>query len=105
MHWKKLSAGVAAATLALTTATACSSSKNGGTSDKTDNPGKPAGSSSTNAAAGLPDPAQQPKSKVKAATLSGDCAAFSPYGSYQGKSVTMYASITDPEASYLKQSW
>ena len=104
MHWKKLSAGVAAATLALTTATACSSSKSGSDSDKSNNPGK-GGSSSSNAAAGLPDPAQQPKSKVKAATLSGDCAAFSRYGSYQGKSVTMYASITDPEGGYLEQSW
>jgi len=37
--------------------------------------------------------------------MSGACAAFGKYGKYSGKTVTMYASITDPEGSYLEQSW
>ena len=30
---------------------------------------------------------------------------FGQYGKYSGATVTMYTSITDPEVSYLQQSW
>ncbi|PZS16661.1 MAG: sugar ABC transporter substrate-binding protein [Pseudonocardiales bacterium] len=99
MHGKKITAAVAAGVLLLS---ACSSSK----SKSGGNSGSAAGSSGASGApSGVPDPGAQPKSKVKAATLSGDCAPFGAYGSYPGKTVTMYASITDPEGGYLKQSW
>src|SRR5437762_1485410 len=97
MQSKKVSIGVAAL-LALTTAAACSSSKsksgNGG--------GNTAGASSSGGAApsGVPDPGKQPKTKIKAATMSGDCAAFGKYGKYSGKTVTIYTSITQPEIGY-----
>jgi len=49
-------------------------------------------------------------SSKKAATkttagMTGDCAAYSKYGSHPGTTVTMYASITDPEGGYLRESW
>jgi alpha-glucoside transport system substrate-binding protein len=94
MHLRKISAAVAA-TLALGAAAACSSSK----SSTGSNPSNGGGSSS-GAANGLPDPGSQPKSKLTAATMSGDCAAFGKYGKYTGKKVTIYTSITQPEIGY-----
>jgi alpha-glucoside transport system substrate-binding protein len=96
MQLKKVSISVAAL-LALSTAAACSSSK----SDKGGNsPGNNGGSSGAAAPSGVPDPGKQPKSKIKAATMSGDCADFGKYGKYSGKKVTIYTSITEPEISY-----
>jgi alpha-glucoside transport system substrate-binding protein len=40
-----------------------------------------------------------------AANNSAECASFSAYQGHSGKKVTIYASITDPEGGYLKQSW
>jgi alpha-glucoside transport system substrate-binding protein len=99
MHWKRLTAAAAAGVL-LTTVVACSSSgkKNTGGSGGSTNP---SGSSSS----GVPDPTAQPKSKITAATLTGDCAPFGVYGKYSGKTVTMYSSITDPEGASLQKSW
>jgi alpha-glucoside transport system substrate-binding protein len=74
---------------------ACSSSGDKGGSGNGDT-----GSSSSG-----PDASAQPKSKIKAVTMSGDCAPYGKYGKYTGKTVTMYASITDPEGGYLKTSW
>jgi alpha-glucoside transport system substrate-binding protein len=101
MHLKRLTAAAAAGVLLMTAAVACSSSKkkDTGSGGGSTNPGGSA------APSGVPDPAAQPKSKVKPATLTGDCAAFGKYGSYPGKTVTMYASITDPEGSRLEKSW
>ena len=48
----------------------------------------------------MPDPAEQPKSKIQAATMTGDCAPFGQYGKYTGTTVTIYTSITDPEITY-----
>jgi alpha-glucoside transport system substrate-binding protein len=99
MQLKKVSIGIAAL-LTLSTAAACSSSKskssgNGGTANN-------GGGNSSGAAApsGVPDPGKQPKSKIKAVSMSGDCAAFGKYGKYSGKTVTIYTSITEPEISY-----
>lgn len=95
MHGKKLTAAVAAGVLLLS---ACSSSKS-------KSGGGGGGSSGGSAPSGVPDPGSQPKSKIKATTMSGACAPYGIYGSYPGKTVTMYASITDPEGGYLQQSW
>jgi alpha-glucoside transport system substrate-binding protein len=93
MKWKALFAVVAAGSLALA---ACSSS--GG-----NNPGgnnNTSGGSNSAAPSGVPDPGQQPKSKITPANLTGDCAQFSKYGKYSGKTVTIYTSITAPEIDY-----
>src|SRR3954453_234567 len=96
MQFKKVSISVAAM-LALSTAAACSSSKSGGGSSNS--PGN--GASSGGAApSGGPDPRKQPKSKVKAVTMTGDCADYGKYGKYPGTKVTGYTSITQPEISY-----
>ena len=92
MHRNKVIAVVAAGA-AIVALAACSSSKKSGSSDS-------GGSSSSAAASG-----NQPKSKVVASQMTGDCAPFSAYGSHPGTTVTMYASITDPEGGYLQQSW
>src|SRR3954452_6730904 len=96
MHLKTVSISVAAM-LALSTAAACSSSKSGGGSSNS-----PANGASSGGAApsGVPDPSKQPKSKVKAVTMSGDCADYGKYGKYPGTKVTVYTSITQPEISY-----
>jgi len=94
MQLKKVSIGVAAL-LALSTAAACSSSKSG----KGNNAGNNGGSNGA-AATGVPDPGKQPKSKIKAVSMSGDCASFGKYGKYNGAKVTIYTSITDPELPY-----
>ncbi|GAB2474107.1 ABC transporter substrate-binding protein [Jatrophihabitans fulvus] len=44
--------------------------------------------------------ADQPKSTIKAVTMSGDCADYGQYGKYSGKKVTIYTSITAPEIDY-----
>jgi alpha-glucoside transport system substrate-binding protein len=101
MQLKKVSISVAAL-LTLATAAACSSSKssNGGSTSGNNGGG---GSNSSGAAAapsGVPDPSQQPKSKIKAVSMSGDCAAYGKYGKYNGATVTIYTSITNPELAY-----
>src|SRR4051794_31361153 len=78
---------------------ACSSS--GGKSGSGNTGGSSGGASSSSG----PDVSAQPKSQIKAATMTGDCAPYGKYGKYSGKTVTMYASITDPEGGYLQQSW
>jgi alpha-glucoside transport system substrate-binding protein len=97
MHLKKVSASVAAL-LAVATAAACGSSKSG--SNASNNPGNGNSSSGGAAPSGVPDPSKQTKSKVKAVTMSGDCAAYGKYGKYSGKTVTIYTSITQPEIGY-----
>jgi alpha-glucoside transport system substrate-binding protein len=94
MEWKRLTAVTAAGLLLATTVAACSTSKKPG-----------GGSGSTQSTSQGPDLSGQPKSKVTATTMTGDCAAFGKYGSHPGTTVTMYASITDPEGGYLEQSW
>ncbi len=94
MHVSKTSVAVLATAMTLATAAACSSSKSGGGAKNT---GSAPGSS---APSGVPDASQQPKSKIKAVTMSGDCAAFGKYGKYSGKKVTIYTSITQPEIGY-----
>jgi alpha-glucoside transport system substrate-binding protein len=92
MRLSKATALVTLAAAVTLVAAGCSSSKKTGTSDN---------SASTSAAAG-----NQPASKIKAATMTGDCADFGKYGSYPaGTTVTIYASITDPEGGYLEDSW
>lgn len=108
MRLSRLTAVTAAGVAIVIVMAACSSSKEpsgGGTTG-----GSSTGSGGTTSAAspppsGLPDPAQQPKSKVQAASLTGDCAPFSKYGKYSGATVTMYASITNPEGASLEKSW
>jgi len=39
------------------------------------------------------------------ATTSPECKAYSAYTGHSGKKVTIYASITDPEAGFLKAAW
>lgn len=94
MEWKRLTAVAAAGVLLATSVAACSSSKksSGGSGGSQ--------SSSQGANAG-----NQPKSKVSATTMTGDCAPFGQYGSHPGTTVTMYSSITDPEGQHLKDSW
>ncbi len=94
MEWKKLTAVTAAGLLLATTVAACSTSKKSG-----------GGSGSTQSTSSGPDLSGQPKSKITATTMTGDCAPFGAYGSHPGTTVTMYASITDPEGGYLEQSW
>ena len=102
MH-KKRFVELATASIALVVVvTACSSSKkdNGGAT-----PGGGGSSTASNGApSGVPDPAKQPKSKVQAANMTGDCAQFSKYGKYSGAKVTVYTSITDPEITYHRDS-
>jgi alpha-glucoside transport system substrate-binding protein len=104
MELKRISALVAAAAFALTGAAACSSSgnDNGGGSPNPSTPGGGGGGESSAPAApsGVPDPANQPASKVQAASMSGDCAEFGKYGHYNGATVTIYTSITAPEIDY-----
>jgi alpha-glucoside transport system substrate-binding protein len=95
MHWKKLTAAMAAGVLLTTGLAACSSSKN-----KSGSTGGASASTSSG-----PDLSAQPKSKVTPTTMTGDCAPYGVYGSHPGTTVTMYASITDPEGGYLQQSW
>ena len=99
MQWKRLSAVIATGVLVTSTVAACSSSKSksGG--------GGGGGSTNPSGSASVPDAGAQPKSKVKATTMTGDCAPFGAYGSYPGKTVTMYSSITDPEGTSLVKSW
>ncbi len=96
MHWKRTYALIAVG-VAATTIAACSSSKSntsaGGASSS-------AGGASSSPPSGVPDPAKQPKSKIQAVTMSGDCAPYGKYGKYSGKTVTVYTSITEPEISY-----
>ena len=96
---------VLTAGIAIITAAACSSSKKSNDGGGGATPPGGGSSSSSGAPAGLPDPGAQPKSKVQAANLTGDCAPFSQYGKYSGAKVTMYSSITDPEGGYLQKSW
>jgi alpha-glucoside transport system substrate-binding protein len=98
MKWTRPVTVLAAGLLVTSVASACSSSGgNGG--------GGGGGGGTGSAPSGLPDPGNQPASKVKATTMSGDCAPFGKYGKYSGATVTMYASITDPEGGYLEDSW
>jgi alpha-glucoside transport system substrate-binding protein len=96
MQSKKLTAALAAGLLLATTMAACSSSKK----KDSGNSGNAGGPSSSAAPSGVPDPGAQPKSKIKPATMSGDCAAFGKYGQYNGAKVTIYTSITSPEIEY-----
>lgn len=91
MRFKKASALVTLATAVTLLAAGCSSSKNNDTSSNPSDSGSSGGN--------------QPASKIKAVTMSGDCADFGKYGQYNGATVTMYASITDPEGGYLEDSW
>ena len=53
------------------------------------------------AAAGAPDlSASSRQSKIKAVTMTGDCAPYGQYGKYSGAKVTIYTSITNPELQY-----
>jgi len=97
MQYKKVTVSIAAL-MALATAAACSSSKSGNSGNA--GKGSTAAGSGSAAPAGVPDPGKQPKSKITAATMTGDCAAFGKYGKYSGKTVTIYTSITEPEISY-----
>jgi alpha-glucoside transport system substrate-binding protein len=101
MEWKRISAVVAVATVALTAA--CSSSGNGG--GGSGNPtngggGNPTSSGGGGTPSGVPDPSKQPKSTITSASMSGDCADFGQYGHYNGASVSIYTSITQPEIGY-----
>jgi alpha-glucoside transport system substrate-binding protein len=103
MEWKRISAVVAAATLALTGAAACSSSGNkGGGGGGSTGAGGGGGSSSAAAPSGVPDPnsGNQLPSQIKPVTMTGDCAPFGQYGKYNNAKVTIYTSITEPEISY-----
>jgi alpha-glucoside transport system substrate-binding protein len=40
-----------------------------------------------------------------APTLTGSCAKYQDYAGYSGKTVTLYTSILDPEATSLQKSW
>jgi alpha-glucoside transport system substrate-binding protein len=95
MRFRKATALITLATAATLVATGCSSSKS--------STGTTASGSTSSSAT---DASQQPDSKIKAATLTGDCAAYGKYGSYPaGTTVSMYASITDPEGGFLQTSW
>jgi alpha-glucoside transport system substrate-binding protein len=96
MRFRRATALITLATAATLVAAGCSSSKS-------NNSGTPG---TTSSSSGGVDGSQQPATKIKPATLSGDCAPFGKYGSYPaGTTVTMYASITDPEGGFLKDSW
>ena len=108
MKFKRSITVLAASALLGGTLAACGSSGGGGGKTGGSTGGATGGSSpsgSAGAGGGLIDMSKQPASKVKAVTMSGDCAAFGQYGKYSGATVTMYASITDPEGGYLQQSW
>lgn len=103
MQFTKVTVSVAAAALVLGTVAACGSSgggNKGGGGNTTGNGGSASPSGSSGAASGVPDPGKQPKSKIKAVTMSGDCAPFGKYGKYSGAKVTIYTSITAPEINY-----
>jgi len=76
--------------------TACGSSGGGGGGNSAGNTGTPSGGASS----GGPDASNQPKSKVKAVSMTGDCAPYGKYGKYSGKTVSVYTSITNPELQY-----
>ena len=101
MKWTRPLVALTAGAL-LATSVACSSS-GGGTTDTGSNPPGDTGSaapsgSGSSAAAGMPDPSKQPASKIKAVTMTGDCADYGVYGKYPaGTKVSIYTSITDPE--------
>jgi len=101
VRWNKPVALLSASLALVLAIAACSSSKKSAGSG-----GSGGGSSSSSAPppSGEPDPAKQPKSKVQAATMSGDCAPYGKYGHYSGAKVTIYTSITDPEISYHRNS-
>lgn len=110
MRFKRLSVAVVAGTAAVSLVAACSSSGgdnsgNTGGAGPTDTGAASSPTNGSSPAAGLPDPGQQPKSKITAATMTGDCAPFGKYGKYSGAHVTMYSSITDPEGASLQKSW
>lgn len=99
MQWKKSSLALVLAVSTAVGLAACSSSKSnkgggGGSSSSA------SGSSGSPSASGGIDLANQPDSKIKAATLSGDCAPYGKYGKYSGAKVTIYTSITNPELQY-----
>lgn len=98
MQWKRVYAIVAVAITA-TALAACGSDKKSGGGGTT---GATSGGTASGSAApsGVPDPGKQPKSKITAATMSGDCAAYGKYGKYNGAKVSIYTSITEPEISY-----
>jgi alpha-glucoside transport system substrate-binding protein len=96
MQFKRICVAVTAASFALTTAVACSSSKKSPGGNETTG----GGGTTSAAPSGVPDPANQPKSKITAGDQTGDCAAYAKYGKYSGKKVTIYTSITEPEISY-----
>ncbi|WAX56711.1 ABC transporter substrate-binding protein [Jatrophihabitans cynanchi] len=96
MRWKRMTAVLAAGSAVVALAAGCSSSGNkGGGGNGTNN-----GTSSNG-----PDLSKQPKSKIKAVTMTGDCAPYGKYGKYTNATVTMYSSITDPEGQHLQDSW
>jgi alpha-glucoside transport system substrate-binding protein len=101
MKWKR-PVTVLAASLMVGSALAACSSSGGGNNGGGGNKG---GSSPSGNSSGGINLANQPKSKVKAVTMSGACAPFGKYGKYSGATVTMYSSITDPEGAHLEQSW
>ena len=112
MDWKRPVVVVAAGVLMSTAVAACGSTGDDGGSTGGSTTGAPAPGSSGSATgggsagpSGVPDASKQPASKIKAATMTGDCAPYGKYGKYSGATVSMYASITDPEGSYLQQSW
>jgi ABC-type glycerol-3-phosphate transport system substrate-binding protein len=100
VRWNKSVALLSASLAVVLAIAACSSSKKsssaGGNTGASSSPGAPP--------SGEPDPAKQPKSKVQAVTMSGDCAPYGKYGHYSGAKVTIYTSITDPEISYHRNS-
>jgi alpha-glucoside transport system substrate-binding protein len=100
VRWNKSVALLSASLAVVLAVAACSSSK------KTSSGGGTTGGSTSPSAppSGEPAPAKQPKSKVQAATMTGDCAPFGKYGKYSGAKVTIYTSITDPEITYHRNS-
>jgi alpha-glucoside transport system substrate-binding protein len=101
MNWKRSTALLAGALLMGGTLAACSSSGGGnGGSGESAAKNTGGGSAANTGGAGGVDASQQPKSKIKAVTMSGDCAAFGKYGKYNGAKVTIYTSITNPELAY-----
>ena len=96
MEWKRISVVAATAALALTTA-ACSSSGNG---DDGGTPANTGGGNTSSAPSGSGEFPDQPASKIQAAEMTGDCADYGKYGKYDGTTVTVYTSITNPELQY-----
>lgn len=93
-QWQK---SVVALAIASTALAACSSSDSNSGSGGNGGSGGATGSAGANAS-------NQPKSKIKAVTMSGDCADFGKYGKYSGKTVSIYTSITNPELQYHEDS-